>query len=316
MFGGFNGKEVFNDLFRFTISDETWHIVPPTEISWPKARTGHAACLDNAHGGRFYLFGGSGKLIGQENMNDLWVFEHGSFREVLLGGPKTFRPPGMYGHSLSYVNNSLFVIGGTTGFDYFKDVYKFDIASHLWQKVQTSGYSLEPRYKHTATAMGDRIIVVGGVNQNLRLGNILEFNVEKRQWSELPFGKGKSLYKGRFGHATVAQLDSLLIFGGSEEEIKADLIQNNLNTGCFTRLQTQAEERDFHTCCLAGGFLYIIGVRFPSLYYTRVLGNQARGSAMSLRSLSITAVTLSETTWLNFFLISNKNTASQTSKLQ
>lgn len=97
---------------------------------YPRARTSHAGCLDLDHEDKFYVFGGSGKSTGSENFNDLWVFNMGTkiFREVLCG--KGFRPPGMYGHTMSYYSSCLYVIGGTTGFDYFKDVYKFDLVAH------------------------------------------------------------------------------------------------------------------------------------------------------------------------------------------
>ncbi len=85
------------------------------------------------------MFGGTGKKVGSENMNDLWVYEHGAFREIAVGGHQSSLPPGMYGHSLSYVNNALFVIGGTTGFDYFKEVFRFDLAINMWQKVKATG---------------------------------------------------------------------------------------------------------------------------------------------------------------------------------
>jgi len=51
-----------------------------------------------------------------------------------------------------------------------------------------------------------------------------------------------------------------LIFGGSDEDKKADLIQYTMGSGAFTRVLSESEERDFHTGCLQGGFLYIIGV--------------------------------------------------------
>ena len=53
----------------------------------PKARTSHASCLDEELKDKFYVFGGSGKNIGFENYNDLWVFDIASqkFTEILNG---------------------------------------------------------------------------------------------------------------------------------------------------------------------------------------------------------------------------------------
>lgn len=86
---------------------------------------------------KFYIFGGSGKKIGFENYNDFWFFDLITlkFTGILVGKESAFRPPGMYGHSLNYINGALYVFGGTTGFEYFKDIYKFDLYSHSWQKL-------------------------------------------------------------------------------------------------------------------------------------------------------------------------------------
>ena len=89
-FGGFTGTEVLNDLFYFDLLDSSWHQLLFTEealLTYPKPRTSHAACFDTHLKDKFYLFGGSGKNIGQENYNDLWVFDFTfqGFREVLQG---------------------------------------------------------------------------------------------------------------------------------------------------------------------------------------------------------------------------------------
>ena len=49
VFGGFDGSNVLNDLFRFTTEDDTWEKIEPSEIFWPKPRTSHGACLDTDH---------------------------------------------------------------------------------------------------------------------------------------------------------------------------------------------------------------------------------------------------------------------------
>ncbi len=76
------------------------------------------------------MFGGTGLNLGKENFADLWVFEFRTmkFREILCS--KANRPPGMYGHTLSYLDNGLYLIGGTNGTKYFNDVYRFDILSN------------------------------------------------------------------------------------------------------------------------------------------------------------------------------------------
>ena len=97
----------------------------------PKPRTSHAACRDEDFRDKFYVFGGSGKNIGFENYNDLWQFDMSTqkFTEILIGNQVAFRPPGMYGHSINFYKGCLYVFGGTTGFDYFRDLFRFDLSS-------------------------------------------------------------------------------------------------------------------------------------------------------------------------------------------
>lgn len=138
VFGGSNGTEPMNDVCIF--ETDTWSRVEFSEEEkalGPKPRMSHAACRDEDIKDRFYIFGGTGKNIGTENYNDLWIFDMSTlkFREILVGKDSAFRPPGMFGHSLNYFNGLLYVFGGTSGFDYFKDIFRFELYSHTWQKL-------------------------------------------------------------------------------------------------------------------------------------------------------------------------------------
>jgi hypothetical protein len=137
VFGGYTGTEVLNDICLFDVIENSWQslLMSEEEIALgPKARTSHASCLDEETCDKFYIFGGSGKNIGFENYNDLWYFDLITlkFTAILVGKDSAFRPPGMYGHSLNYISGALYVFGGTTGFEYFKDIFKFDLYSHTW----------------------------------------------------------------------------------------------------------------------------------------------------------------------------------------
>ena len=93
----------------------------------------------------------------------------------------------MYGHSMNYYQNALYIFGGTTGFDYFKDLYKYDLISNQWQKIiltQGSGPEPEARYKHSTVLIPDekRLLIFGGISLSARIGNVHEFNFEKKTW--------------------------------------------------------------------------------------------------------------------------------------
>ena len=83
-----------------------------------------------------YIHGGSAVDAGQESFNDLWVFDFTShkFCEIKLS-KRAQSPPAMYGHSLSYMSGSLYLFGGTSGFQYYKAFWKFDLTSSSWSPV-------------------------------------------------------------------------------------------------------------------------------------------------------------------------------------
>jgi len=69
------------------------------------------------------------------------------------------------------------LFGGTNGFDYFKDLFKLDLVSHEWSKLQPTGSDPEKRYKHCAVFQPEQnsIIIAGGVNGQMRFGNVYQF---------------------------------------------------------------------------------------------------------------------------------------------
>ena len=129
VFGGYTGKEVLGDLWTFDLESLEWLEIE-TMLA-PSARMSHAACIDQ---GRMYIHGGSGLNIGSENLDDLWELNLTSltFTEVRQ---KTRSPP-LYGHTLNSYKNSLYLFGGTNGFDYYKDIYQYDLIINTWTKIQ------------------------------------------------------------------------------------------------------------------------------------------------------------------------------------
>jgi hypothetical protein len=41
----------------------------------------------------------------------------------------------MYGHSINHFQNQLFLFGGTSGFEFFKELFKYDLLTNTWQKL-------------------------------------------------------------------------------------------------------------------------------------------------------------------------------------
>ena len=96
----------------------------------------HACCIDELFLDRMYIHGGTGVNVGNQNFDDLWSFEFKTRKFSKIYSAKSpSKPPPMYGHTLNYYNSALYLFGGTTGFNYFKDLFRFDLNSRTWESV-------------------------------------------------------------------------------------------------------------------------------------------------------------------------------------
>lgn len=97
------------------------------------------------------------------------------------------------------------------------------------------------------------MLIIGGINSNQRLGNIFEYTFESRSWAMVVLNKNKGLLKGRYGHtAQCVDSKSLIIFGGTEETAKNDILVFDLQSGNLRAVKgddSTPSERDFHSCC-------------------------------------------------------------------
>lgn len=95
-------------------------------------------------------------------------------------------------------------------------------------------------------------MVIGGINQSSRLGNIFEYDIKQRQWRLMPVNKNRSLFKARYGHSAVLTYDKeqVILFGGSEDMKMNDVIAYDLRSGNFTKINSgeadgAPSQRDF-----------------------------------------------------------------------
>ena len=126
----------------------------------------------------------------------------------------------MYGHSLNYYNQSLFLFGGTSGYQYFRDVFRFELINRHWHRVIVDSgpnSTPEPRYKHTAVGVEDRLVIFEGARNHQRVGGVWEFNLSTSKWR--PVNLRDKQPSPKFGHTACLTGDgsSILVFGGSVE---------------------------------------------------------------------------------------------------
>jgi len=64
------------------------------------------------------------------------------------------------------LGNSLYVFGGTTGWEYNSDLHRLDLQSFVWYLVSVSGVRPDGRYRHEVASVGNEMFVFGGGRSN------------------------------------------------------------------------------------------------------------------------------------------------------
>ena len=210
IFGGItNTNEVLNDCFLLNINPLKWYtciinkhtpgphlyghtscVVIPTYIlknhkfsiySYPNIEPGKANSLIKEKG--IYVFGGKSKEEGGIS-NQLWILVTGKKPLEWIQPTTKGKPPSpRYSHSMSFYERGNFLIihGGRNDSISdniaLNDTYLFDLENFEWMKVELySGmkdFKVLNRCGHQSMIYLDKLIIVGGMNNNNYLGSSL-----------------------------------------------------------------------------------------------------------------------------------------------
>ncbi|KAK7411323.1 hypothetical protein VNO78_02756 [Psophocarpus tetragonolobus] len=192
-----------------------WEKVKGIGEEGPGKRWGHT-CNAVRDGKLLYLFGGYGKFNCQTNQ--VHVFDT---------QPRE-------GHASVLVGKQLYVFGGcgrsadNINEVYYNDLYVLSTETFVWKRVITSSSPPSPRDSHTCSSWGNKIIVIGGEDENdsyLADVHILD--------------TGQSL-PPRAGHSTVSFGKHLFVFGGFTETqtLYNDLYMLDIATSVWTKVAT------------------------------------------------------------------------------
>ena len=128
----------------------------------PVELASHSALL---HGNHLVLFGGTGVPFGEAASNQLHVcnLQTLEWTHMVCTGQL---PICIYGHTMVVLGHSLYVFGGTTGWEYNSDLHRLDLQSFEWDLVGVSGVRPDGRYRHEVAAVGSEMFVFGGGRSN------------------------------------------------------------------------------------------------------------------------------------------------------
>ncbi|KAJ4459669.1 putative Guanine exchange factor for Rac 30 [Paratrimastix pyriformis] len=190
-----------------------------------------------------HIFGGlvlndQGTLIPSD---DLLTFDTEKREVRPVDGARGERPSPRYGHTCVQVGGRLYIFGGVAQFDDghwrpTNEMYVLDLATLSWHFIAIDGRFPPPRWGHTATAWGSKIIVVGGCSvcpasvlpgrtgstwgdagmplQQAYYSDVHLFNTETLVWEILPTAALLPSARARACHVAALYRNQLILWGG------------------------------------------------------------------------------------------------------
>ncbi|KAA3472596.1 acyl-CoA-binding domain-containing protein 4-like isoform X2 [Gossypium australe] len=170
----------------------------------PGPRDSHSVVLV---GTKMMVFGGTN---GSKKVNDLHVLDLVS-KEWIRAECQGVVPSPRESHTATLIGEDKVVIfggSGEGGANYLNDLHVLDLRTMRWTSPQVRGHIPVPRDSHSASAIGNKLVVHGGDCGDRYLGDVDIFDMDTSTWSRLAV-QG-SLPGVRAGHAAVnigAKLD-------------------------------------------------------------------------------------------------------------
>jgi N-acetylneuraminic acid mutarotase len=156
VFGGCDGWNYFNDLYKFTFDSLDWLPVRVTGTA-PGARSAPATVVHEAQA-MMYVFGG---YDGGRSLNDLFRFSLGSseWAQVRTHG---IPPSPRGGHTAVVHGSTLYAFGGKSGRSPFNDLHSFSFDTSRWEQAKAESVAPAPRCAHTCVVHASSLYVFGG----------------------------------------------------------------------------------------------------------------------------------------------------------
>ncbi|KAB7501797.1 Kelch domain-containing protein 10 [Armadillidium nasatum] len=183
----------------------------------------------------------------------------------------TFLPTPMYGQAICREEQHLYVVGGTTGYQYSIDVHVLDLKTLTWEyllpRLTNSKVIPDSRYRHEVAYFEECLYVFGGGTNvsAFSLDVLPTFDLRDQCWrltQTHPDTSTESYPKPRKCHILVKYKQCIYIQGGTNEaEHLKDLWKLDLKTMKWKKLKCSTEKSIyFHSAAVTEeGTLYIFG---------------------------------------------------------
>ena len=175
VFGGCDGWNYFNDLYKFAFESEQWLPVRVTGTA-PGARSAPATVI-HEETAMMYVFGG---YDGGRSLNDLFRFDFqkSEWAQVRVSG---LPPSPRGGHTAVVYGATMYAFGGKSGRSPFNDLHAFSFETNRWEQIK-AGHGAPapaPRCAHTCVVHGSSLFVFGGYDGRRYFDDCFELALQK-----------------------------------------------------------------------------------------------------------------------------------------
>lgn len=244
-------QEESNKEYESLTLPRCWRTVTNTSSTPLTSRSLHAAAV---HKHFLYVFGG---YDGKRRLNDFVRFSFTS-RSWSAVKCNSSTPSPRDRHTLTLVDDSLYLCGGFYDSFMLSELYKFDTNVNQWELLPDDGPS--PRHSHAAVAYMKSLYIFGGYDGDYQ-NDLHEFNTVSQKWQTvLPAG---TLPRKRYRATCVVHSNSLIVYGGHDgKRHLSDVCLLNLDLKVWSTVETpqlQPPKRDSHISVVKGNIMFVFG---------------------------------------------------------
>ncbi|XP_074640642.1 attractin-like protein 1 [Tubulanus polymorphus] len=177
-------------------------------------------------------------------------------------------PASRYGHTVVLNQKMVYMYGGNINGDITNELWRFDLVSNTWMKLNSSSGNDLPIAVagHTAHLIGNAMIVIFGHSHIYGYTNLVqEFNIDRGNWS-LAVTNG-AIVKGGYGHSSVydAVTGSILVHGGyhsltaTSYYLSDTLYSYKHISNTWRIMRSSGQYRYLHTASIISGLMLVFG---------------------------------------------------------
>lgn len=209
LYGGHSPDGIHGGLLSYNVDQNVWSIAQAEQQKQPSATNPGArfcAVLCGVAGqGVLVMHGGS---CGGITMGDTWVWKKEDGWKRRQNGPVRME------HGAAVSGMRMWIVGGTDGKDYARDVWSYDAIADEWEKCveNVTDDQMPCRARHSVQAWGPWLVIFGGSKGDVFDPDVYLFHTEKRQFLRR-FHVGFKP-EGRRDHSSCVAGNSLYVFGG------------------------------------------------------------------------------------------------------